>query len=166
MGERAIRWADPAGISAAFLNLAGVDALGALMRGEIPPPPIFATMDMRLTFVGDGVVRFAITPGEWMCNPMGVVHGGVLAALLDTALTCCVFAKLPAGKACTTTDLQVRYVRPLRADGPEIVAEATAVHVGSTYATAQARATDAAGKLYAHATTGLAVILPANFQPR
>ena len=148
------------------MTLPGIAALHALMNGEIPPPPIFATMGMRLTLVDDGVVRFVITPTEWMCNPMGVVHGGILATVLDTALTCCVFAKLPAGKACTTTDLQVRYVRPLRADGPEIVAEATAVHVGSTYATAQARATDAAGKLYAHATTGLAVITPADFRPR
>lgn len=166
MGERTMRWADPAEVSAAFLALSGSEALEALMRGEIPTPPIFASLGMRLTFVGDGVVRFALAPEEWMCNPMGVVHGSILAGLLDTALTCCVFTKLPAGKACTTTDLHVRYLRPLRGDGPEIVAEGTAVHVGRTFATAEARATDAAGKLYAHATTGLAVISPADFKPR
>ncbi len=166
MGERMMRWADPAEVSTAFLALSGIGALNALARGEIPTPPIFESLGMRLTYVGDGVVRFALTPDEWMCNPMGVVHGSILAGLLDTALTCCVFTKLPAGKACTTTDLHVRYVRPLRADGPEVVAEGTAVHVGRTFATAEARATDAAGKLYAHGTTGLAVISPADFKPR
>jgi uncharacterized protein (TIGR00369 family) len=166
MGERTYRWTDPAEVAQAFLGRSGLDALRGLLAGEIPPPPIAQTMGMRIVAVGDGTTSFAFSPQEWMCNPMGVIHGGILATVLDTVLTCCVFTKLPEGKACTTTDIQVRYLRPLRAGGPEIVVEGSAAHVGNTYATAEARAVDATGKLYAHATTGLLIIKPGDFAAR
>jgi uncharacterized protein (TIGR00369 family) len=164
--ERRYIWNDPTIVSSAFLGRTGMEAMQALLSGEIPDPPIVTTMAMRLVRVDDGVAVFSFTPQEWMCNPMGVIHGGILATVLDTALTCCVVTRLSAEKAATTTDLQVRYLRPIYAGGPEIFAEATALHVGSTFATADARATDASGKLYAHATTGLALIRPADFRAR
>lgn len=164
--ERRYLWNDPADVVGRFLGLSGLEAMQQLLAGKVPEPPIVTTMAMRLASVDDGSITFTFEPQAWMCNPMGLIHGGVLATLLDTALTCCVFTKLPAGKAATTTDLQVRYVRPLYAGGPQISVRGAAVHVGSTYATAEARAVDVSGKLYAHATTGLAIIKPGDFKPR
>jgi uncharacterized protein (TIGR00369 family) len=107
-----------------------------------------------------------MVPRDYMSNPLGFLHGGALATLLDTVLTTCVFTKLPAGRSCTTTDLQIQFIRPVVPGGPEVIAEGRVVHLGSTRATSQAQAFDAAGKIYATATAGMAVLDIADLRPR
>jgi uncharacterized protein (TIGR00369 family) len=112
--ERTIRWEDPARSARAFTDRSGLEIVRAMAQGSLAPPPMAVLMDLRFSEIGDGVVRFTMQPGEYMCNPLGFVHGGALATLLDTALTVCVFTKLAAGTSCTTTDLQLQFVRPIR----------------------------------------------------
>jgi len=99
-----------------------------------------------------------MTAREWMCNPAGVVHGGMTAVLLDTVLTLAVVSKLPGGKSAQTIDMNVHYVRPILPTGEKIVAVGTAVHIGSTIGTAEGRVHNAAGKLIAHGTATLAIL--------
>ena len=87
---------------------------------------------------------FAITPAEWMYNPIGSVHGGVAATLLDSSLGCAIHTALAAGTRYTTTDLHVRYVRAMTADTGRVLADSRVVHVGRKLATAE-------GRLYAEA---------------
>ncbi|GGQ71272.1 aromatic compound catabolic protein [Couchioplanes caeruleus subsp. azureus] len=137
----------------------GEEFLRAIIAGEVPPPPITATLRFHLVEVGPGRAVFEGDAGEFVHNPMGTVHGGYLATLLDSALGSAVLSRLPAGRGYTTVQLNIHLVRGLTAG--RLRAEAHAVHVGRTTATAEARLVGAAdGKLYAHATTTCA-ILPA-----
>ena len=164
--ERTIRWEDPARSARAFTDRSGLEIVRAMAQGSLAPPPMAVLMDLRFSEIGDGVVRFTMQPGEYMCNPLGFVHGGALATLLDTALTVCVFTKLAAGTSCTTTDLQLQFVRPILPGGPELIAQAEVVYLGKTRATAQARVMDSTGRIYAHATAGLAILEIAALTPR
>jgi uncharacterized protein (TIGR00369 family) len=96
---------------------------------------------------------FSGAPSEFHYNPIGVVHGGFAATLLDSALGCSVHTTLKPGFAYTTIELKVNYVRPLRMTTGIVSSEGEVIHVGSRIATAEARLTDAAGKLYAHGST-------------
>jgi uncharacterized protein (TIGR00369 family) len=100
-----------------------------------------------------GRVAFALTPGEHLYNPLGVVHGGALATLLDTALGCAVLSVLPKGRSYTTVELHINFVAPVTISTGRVVCDAVVLHAGSRVATAEAKLRDANGKLYAHATT-------------
>ncbi|MEI5097652.1 PaaI family thioesterase [Streptomyces sp. PmtG] len=139
-------------------DLSGLEHLQKIAAGELPEPPIASTLGYRLVEFGEGRAVFEGDPGEHLLNPMGTVHGGYLATLLDSALGCAIATVLPRGRAYTTTQLSVNFVRPVFADTARLRCEATAVHVGRTTATAEARVVSAAdGKLRAHATTTCAV---------
>ncbi len=156
--ERRFTWTDPLELAR---HLGAGDGLGWLMAmkdATIPPPPIVEALGMRLDDVSHGKIVFSMTAEEWMCNPAGVVHGGMVATLLDTVLTLCVVTRMPRGKLCQTVQLGVNYVRPLFATGERIVAEGVALHVGKTIATSEARAYNGHGKMLAHATTTLAIL--------
>jgi uncharacterized protein (TIGR00369 family) len=103
--------------------------------------------------VGPGWARFAMTPSHRHYNPLGSVHGGVAATLLDSAMGCAVHSTLSDGVGYTTVDLNVKFVRPLTSQTGRIRCEGNVVHAGSRMATAEGRIVDAQGKLYAHATT-------------
>jgi len=109
-----------------------------------------------LGFVVDAVdesrVVFAFEPAEYH-YAVGVVHGGVTSALMDSAMGCAVYTTLPAGVAYTTLELKVNFVRPLTRDTGRVRCEGTTIHVGGRVATAEARLFDTAGTLYGHATT-------------
>ena len=131
----------------------GLEILEAMMSGELPYPPMNETMNMTLLNVGDGCAVFQGIPLLQHYNPLGTVHGGWFASLMDSALGCAVQTILPAGRSYTTAELSINIVRsathrtgPLRAVG-------TVIHAGRQIATAEARVEDEAGKLYAHATT-------------
>ncbi len=131
----------------------GLEILQAMLAGELPYPPIADTLDFSLIEVSAGKAVFQGTPQLKHYNPLGSVHGGWYATLLDSALGCAVQTMLPAGTAYTTAELGVNIVRaashktgPLRAIG-------SVLHCGRQLATAEARIVDADGKLYAHATT-------------
>jgi len=103
-------------------------------------------------------VRFTADAALKLTNPQGTIHGGIIATLLDTAMTCAIFTKLPDGKSCTTTDMSVQFVRPLAPDDGVMTADGYVLNVGKTRATARAELTNAAGKLCAYATSGAAII--------
>ncbi|MEU9127467.1 PaaI family thioesterase [Kitasatospora sp. NPDC048540] len=151
----------PAPPAASYTGLSGEQVLRAIVAGEIPAPPIASTLGFRLAEVGPGSAVFEGTTGEHLYNPLGSVHGGYLATLLDSALGCAVMSLLPAGTGYTTTQLNVHLVRPVFADTGLLRCEALALHVGRTVATAEARVTGVAdGRLYAHGTTTCAVLPP------
>ncbi|MHA6888225.1 PaaI family thioesterase [Ralstonia pseudosolanacearum] len=127
--------------------------LDAMMSGELPYPPMNETMNMTLLEVDDGRAVFQGIPLQQHYNPLGTVHGGWFATLLDSALGCAVQTSLPAGRSYTTAELSMNIVRPASHKTGPLRAVATVVHSGRQMATAEARVEDANGKLYAHATT-------------
>ena len=131
----------------------GLALFQAMIAGELPAPPISRTLDFILVEAEHGRVVFQGRPGFAHYNPMGMVHGGWFATLLDSALGCAVASILPAGKAYTTAELKVNIVRPLSDKVPFVRAEGHIIHGGNRMATADARLTGADGKLYAHGST-------------
>lgn len=131
----------------------GREILGAMVSGELPYPPMNETMNMTLLEVGEGRAVFQGVPLRHHYNPMGTVHGGWFATLLDSALGCAVQSVLPAGRSYTTAELGVRIVRPATGKTGPLRATARLVHGGERLLTADARVEDEQGRLYAHATT-------------
>ncbi len=155
--ERVVRWQDPSITAAGFRDVSGIEALRAMQRGEIPPPPIAHLMGFSLEEVDEGRVVFGALPAEYHYNPIGVVHGGFALTLFDSALGCAVQSALPAGVRYTTTDVQVRLIRGITKDTGPVRCEAKVVHVGRSTGIAEARMTDGAGKLLGIGTTACAI---------
>jgi uncharacterized protein (TIGR00369 family) len=131
----------------------GLEIMQAMLRGELPYPPIAQTLDFLLLEVEAGRAMFQGTPGPSHLNPMGTIHGGWYATLLDSALGCAVQTLLPAGRAYTTAELGVNLVRAIGARAPRVRAEGKVIHCGRQLATAEARLYGPDGTLYAHGTT-------------
>jgi uncharacterized protein (TIGR00369 family) len=157
---RTVSWQDPRRGAEAARGLSGLACLEAMLRGELEPPPIAALLGLELVEVAEGRAVFEVTPGEHHYNPIGVVHGGLLATLADSAMACAVHSRLPAGVSYTTVQLDVHLVRPLTVASGRVRCEGRVLHLGSRVATAEARATDAQGRLCAHATTTCLVLGP------
>lgn len=134
-------------------HLNGLQQMQAMLRGELPYAAIAKTLDFLIVEVEDGKAVFQGTPRPEHLNPMGTVHGGWFATLLDSALGCAVHTLMPEGRAYTTAELSVNIVRALTPDVQRVRAEGTVVHCGRQLATAEARLVGPDGKLYAHATT-------------
>lgn len=134
-------------------EMSGLELMGAIMAGDIPPPGFAATLGIEPTEFSERRATFALTPGPEHLNPLGVVHGGILSTLLDSAMGCAVHTTLQAGETYTTLELDVKFVRPVLAGQGLVMAEAAVIHAGRQTATAEARVLDADGRLYAHATT-------------
>ena len=145
----------PAGVAGreALASHSGADFLAAISRGELPAPPIFDLIGITPFQAADGVALFQGTPGPQHYNPLGAVHGGYAATLLDTAVGCAIHSLLPSGKGYTTLELKVNYVRAITSKTGPVRAEGKVVHLGGQTAIAEGRLTDAAGKLLACATT-------------
>jgi uncharacterized protein (TIGR00369 family) len=151
---------DPVESARRLAELDGLSALRAMVAGELPPPPFAVLLGFELVELDEGRVVFAVEPGPQHYNPIGSVHGGLAATLIDSATGCAVHSTLPAGVGYTTTDLQVRYVRGITRDTGRVVCEGTVVHRGRTLATAEARVT-AGDRLLAHGTAGVLILPPA-----
>lgn len=134
-------------------GLTGLEQLQRLLAGRLPYPPIARTLDFTLMEVGPGRALFQGTPRVDHFNPMGGVHGGWFATLLDSALGCAVHTMMPAGRGYTTAELSVNYVRGLTPKAGRVRAEGRVMHCGRQLATAEARLVGADGTLYAHGTT-------------
>lgn len=150
---RTYSWRDPLETAATFRAQGGLEALRGVVAGDVPLAPITETMNFKLVEVSEGRAVFAMTPAEYHYNPIGVVHGGVAATLLDSAMGCAINASLPTGTAYTTLELKVNYLRPLTMTTGQVRAEGTVVHLGRRMAVAEGRITDSSGKLYATAST-------------
>jgi uncharacterized protein (TIGR00369 family) len=152
--ERTVTWEDPVASAARGARLSGIEYLNKIAAGEIPPPPMAVLLGFELDTVEEGRAVFAVTPAEFHYNPIGVVHGGLAATLLDSAMGCAVHSTLPAGAGYTTLEFKVNFARAITGDTGRVVCEATVIHRGRTVATAEGRVTaEATGKLLAHGTT-------------
>ena len=158
--ERTFAWDDPMVGAAVAPTMSGLDYLLAIRRGDLPKPPIMHALDIEGAEFEEGRAAFSVVPQEFHYNPIGVVHGGLAATICDSALGCAVHSTLPAGAGYTTLELKVSFVRAITAATGRVTAEARIIHVGGRVATAEARVTDATGKLYAHATATCMVFRP------
>jgi uncharacterized protein (TIGR00369 family) len=138
--------------------MSGIDFLRAIRDGRLPPPPIAELLGFRLVEVDPGHAVFEVLPGEQHYNPIGVVHGGLAMTLLDSAMGCAVQSHMPAGAGYTTLEAKSNLVRAVTGKSGILRAIGKLIHVGSRVATAEGRLVDAAGKLYAHATTTCLVL--------
>lgn len=134
-------------------GISGLQAMQAMLRGELPFPPIARTLNFQLLEVGEGRAMFQGTPGPDHYNPMGGIHGGWYATLLDSALGCAVHTLMPAGRGYTTAELGVNLVKAISPKVQRVRAEAKVLHCGRQLATAEARLYGPDGTLYAHGTT-------------
>jgi uncharacterized protein (TIGR00369 family) len=151
--ERTYTWEDPAATFAMLGRRSGIETLQAIGTGELPPPPIMSTLDFSGFTAEVGTVTFTLVPREFHYNPLGTVHGGVIATLLDSAAGCAVHSVLSAGEGYTSLDLTTKYLRPITTATGEVTATGSVLSRGSRTALAQARLTDARGRLLAHATS-------------
>jgi len=136
----------------------GLEFLQDMIAGKLPQPPMCATLGFHLAEAKEGYARFEGLPEFRHYNPIGTVHGGFAATLLDSALGCAIFSTLSKGETWTTLELKLNFVRPLTKDTGPVRAEGRVLHLGSRIATAEGRLEDASGKLYAHATTTCIVL--------
>ena len=156
--SKTITWEDPSISAAAMASMTGRELLEAIIDGRLPRPPIADLIDARLTSVGDGVVVFECTPDESTYNPIGLVHGGLLCTLLDSAAGCAVHSLLPADVGYSSIEIKVSFLAPVRANSGTIEVEGRALRVGRQVAFAESHARTADGKLVGHATSSLALM--------
>jgi uncharacterized protein (TIGR00369 family) len=150
---RTYTWTDPAETVAALTGLSGIDLLTALANGELPPPPVMSTLGIEPVEFTEGRVRFSLEPHEMHYNPLGTVHGGVIATLLDSATGCAVHSVLPAGTGYTTVDLTTKFLRPVTAGTGRVIVTGNVLSRGTRTALAEAKLTDSRDRLLAHATS-------------
>jgi uncharacterized protein (TIGR00369 family) len=134
-------------------SLSGLELLTEMAAGRLPGPPIMETLDFRLVEVEQGRAVFEGTPGLKHYNPLGTVHGGYSATLLDSCMGCAVHSTLPKGQTYTTLEFKVSLIRAMTADTGPVRAEGRIISAGRRIATAEGRLTDGKGRLLAHATT-------------
>ena len=135
----------------------GLEQLQAAFSADGSVRGIAKTMDFHVIEIEEGRVVFGGEPDERVYNPIGTVHGGYAATLLDSAVGCAVHSRLKAGQGYTTLELKVAYHRAMTKDTGPVRAEGTVTHMGRRAAFAEGRLTDAKGRLYATATSTLLV---------
>lgn len=133
--------------------MAGIDFDRATFDGRLPAPPIMQTIEPFDYSAEPGLVAFHSTPGFRHYNPIGSVHGGYAATLLDSAMGLAVHTMLPAGTGYTTLEFKISFIKGMTQDTGVVRSEGRVLNVGRRAATAEARITDANGRLLAHATT-------------
>lgn len=134
-------------------SLTGFEFLQAMLEGKFPLPPISKTFQFRLVEIEKGRALFSGVPVFDFYNPLGTVHGGYAATLLDSCMGCAVHTTLPAGVGYTTLEFKVNFVRPLTQETGLVRAEGKVISSGKRIATAEGKVFDERGTLYAHATT-------------
>jgi uncharacterized protein (TIGR00369 family) len=134
-------------------TMSGLQLLTAIMEGQLPAPPIQQVLDFRLVHVERGATAFVGNPKLEYYNPIGSVHGGFTAALLDSCMACAVHSTLEAGFSYATIEIKVNYVRAITSGTGEVRAEGKVINSGKRIATAEGRLFDSVGKLYAHGST-------------
>ncbi|MQY16536.1 hypothetical protein SRB5_67350 [Streptomyces sp. RB5] len=151
--SREFTWSDPSLTANAVPHHTGLDFLREMLAGHLPPPPITATLGFTLEEAEYGRAVFALIPGEEHYNPIGSVHGGVYATLLDSAAGCAVQSVLPQGMGYTSLDLTLKFLRPVTVNTGKVRATGTVLNSGRRTALAQAELRDSEDRLLAHATS-------------
>lgn len=150
---------------ASLAGLTGMELFAAIFAGDFPPAPMGLTLDFIPIHMEPGTAVFQGRPQRQHYNPLGSVHGGWFATLLDSAVGCAVHTTLPAGKGFTTLELKLNMLRALSDRVPLVRAEGKVIHQGRQVATAEGRLVGPDGKLYAHATTTCLIFdLPSSAQ--
>lgn len=134
-------------------KLSGYELIRGIRDGIFPVPPISKVMNFRLAEVEPGRAVFTGQPSLDYYNPIGSVHGGYAATLLDSCMGCALHSTLPAGVGYTTLEIKVNFVRPIFEDSGPLTAEGKVISVGKRVRTAEGRIFDAQNRLYAHGTT-------------
>jgi uncharacterized protein (TIGR00369 family) len=141
--------------------MSGLEFMKAVLDGRLPPPPIAATMDFTGAEAEEGRVVFVGEPGEFVYNPLGVVHGGYAMTLLDSAMGCAVQTTLPQGEGYTSLETSVNFVRPITMETGRVRCEGKVIHRGGRIATAEGKLiAEKSGKLLAHGTTTCMIFRP------
>jgi uncharacterized protein (TIGR00369 family) len=151
--SRTYSWTAPAAHASLMGTRSGLELLRAMSSGELPAPPVMHLIDMAGMEVEEGSVTVYLDPQEFHYNPLGSVHGGVLSTLLDTAAACSVHSTLPPGVGYTSLDLNVKFLRAVTVASGRIKCQGSVLQRGRRTALAEARMTDSAGRLVAHATS-------------
>lgn len=151
--RRVVTWADPKAAAQAGRGLAGLDYLLAMRDGVLPLPPALLLLGIEMPEAEAGRVVMTLRPGEHLYNPLGSVHGGMIATLLDSVMGCAVHSTLPQGRGYTTLEIKVNYLRALTERTGTVSAEGRVTQAGRSAAFAEASLTDASGRLYATAST-------------
>lgn len=158
--ERSYSWEDPTALASAGMQQSGLDYLQSLARGELPLPPVCATVGFRFLEVEEGRCVMELEPGEHQYNTIGTVHGGVIVTLLDSAAGNALHSTLPAGVGYTTVNLNTTFLRPIQVDVGPVRAVGVLVKAGRRMALSEARLVDAEDRLYAHATASCMILAP------
>lgn len=157
---RTISWVDPRPQAEQALTMSGLDYLQSMVDGTIPAPPIASHINLEVVEVRPGVAIMAATPDDSHYNPIGSVHGGFYATLLDSVCGCAVQTTLPAGTAYTSLDLNVSFLRAISTETGRVVATGRVTKPGSRAAFVEADIRDAEGRLLATATSTCLVLTP------
>ena len=148
---RTIEWEDPLIGAQKAAGMSGMEYLQAISDGEIPPPPLLHTLDVkRPATIEKGTVTFSFVPQEFHYNPIGSVHGGVISAVLDSAMGCSLHTLLQAGTGYTTLELKVNFIKGITIKTGELMAVGKVIHAGGRTALVEAQLLDANNVLYAH----------------
>ena len=149
--------------TALMASMSGIDFVRAMFAGQLPSPPIMQTIEPFDFTAEPGVVAFQSIPGFRHYNPIGSVHGGYAATLLDSAMGLAVHTMLPPGSGYTTLEFKISFIKGMTKDSGPVRSEGRILNVGRRAATAEARITDSKGRLLAHATTTCLVLeIPAS----
>jgi len=157
---RTVTWYDPAAAATAASELPGLELLQRIIDGELPPPPIATLFGAELVSVGDGEAHFRCRPDESTYNPIGMIHGGFLCTLLDSAAGCAVHTRLPAGVGYASIEIKVSFLKALRIDSGDVDIRGRALRVGRRVAFAEAHAYVRGDQLVGHATSSLSLVGP------
>ncbi|MDR3680181.1 MAG: PaaI family thioesterase [Flavipsychrobacter sp.] len=150
---RTFTWQDPMPGAAKAMHMSGLEYLNAMSEGKIGLPPLLYTMDFTVEHEERGQAIFSFRPQEFHYNPIGTVHGGVITAILDSAMGCSLHSTLPAGTGYTTLELKVNFLKAVTIKTGELKAIGKIIHAGSRTSLIEAQLIDKAGTVYAHAVS-------------
>jgi len=151
--SKTIHWQDPMEGASKAMHMSGLEYLQAMGNGTLPYPPIIHTLDFQMVSAERGQVIFSFHPQEFHYNPIGSVHGGVITAILDSAMGCTVQSILPAGSGYTTLELKVNFLRAVNTKSGVLKAIGKIIHSGSRTALVEAQLLDDNGKIFSHAVS-------------
>jgi len=156
--SRTVEWQEPGPVGRAARAMSGLEAMQAIRDGLLPPPPLAKLIGFRMAEVEPGRIVMELDPEQSLENTVGLLHGAVAAALLDTAMGCAISTKLPAGQGSVTLDLKLTYLRPLSVRSGLIRAEGRVVKLGRQTSYAEGLVHDGGGKLAVHGTATFSMI--------
>ena len=151
-------WEDPFAFLEQAVGLTGLEVMQKMAAGELPQPPIAATLGFRLMQVEPGRAVFECEPAEYHYNPIGSVHAGLASTLLDSAMGCALVTTLPPATRWTTLELKANFTRAMTVETGTVRCTGSIVHAGRRVVMTEARLEDAAGRLLAHATSTILML--------